>query len=400
MVTTAQSCGVDSDLRKEKVMQYRQFGKLDWKVSALGFGAMRLPVINNDQANVDEPEAIRMIRYAIDHGVNYLDTAYPYHAGNSERIVGRALKDGYREKMRLATKLPARMVESTDDFDRFFNEQLERLDTNKIDFYLLHGLNRRTWPKVRDLGVLRWAEGKIAAGRFDYLGYSFHDDFDVFKEIVDAYDWTFCQVQYNYMDIEIQAGRKGVEYAANKGMAVVVMEPLRGGKLGKQPEPVMKVWDSVSQKRSPAEWALLWVLDQPEISVALSGMSTMEQVVENVKVASRSATGLLTEEELALYDRVRDAYQGLTPIPCTGCEYCMPCPNGVDIPRNFQIYNDAVMYEDMRVGRFYYRGGRIEEEHRAEQCTECSECVDACPQEIDIPEWLKKVHEELGPKSS
>ncbi|HEY41029.1 MAG TPA: aldo/keto reductase [Dehalococcoidia bacterium] len=381
-------------------MQYRQFGRLDWKVSALGFGAMRLPVINNDQANVDEPEAIRMIRYAIDHGVNYLDTAYPYHAGNSERIVGRALKDGYREKMKLATKMPARMVESPNDFDRFFNEQLERLDTDKIDFYLLHGLNRRSWPKVRDLGVLRWAEEKMAAGGFDYLGYSFHDDFDVFKEIVDAYDWTFCQVQYNYMDIEIQAGRKGVEYAANKGLAVVVMEPLRGGKLGRQPEPVMKVWDSASQKRSPAGWALLWVLDQPEISVALSGMSTMEQVVENVKIASRATTGILTDKELALYNGVRDAYQGLSPIPCTSCEYCMPCPNGVDIPRNFQIYNDAVMYEDMRVGRFYYRGGRIEEEQRADQCTECGECLDACPQEIDIPEWLKKVHEELGPRPS
>ena len=379
-------------------MQYRQFGKLDWKVSALGFGAMRLPVINNEQTNVDEPEAIRMIRYAIDHGVNYLDTAYPYHGGNSERIVGRALKDGYREKMKLATKLPARMIESAADFDRIFNEQMERLQTDKIDFYLLHGLNGRSWPKVRDMGVLRWAEEKIAAGRFDYLSFSFHDELDVFKEIVDAYDWTMCQVQYNYMDIEIQAGRKGVEYAANKGLAIVVMEPLRGGKLGQQPEPVMKVWDSVPQKRSPAEWALLWVLDQPEVSVALSGMSTMEQVVENVAVTSRSAPDMLTRDELAVYDRVRDAYQGLCPIPCTSCAYCMPCPNGVDIPRNFQIYNDAVMYNDMRMGRFSYRGGRIEEEQRAEQCTECGECVDACPQEIPIPEWLKKVHEELGPK--
>jgi len=381
-------------------MQYRQFGKLDWKVSALGFGAMRLPVINNEQTNIDEPEAIRMIRYAIDHGVNYLDTAYPYHGGNSERIVGRALKEGYREKMKLATKLPVRMCESADDFDRFFNEQLERLDTDKIDFYLLHGLNGRSWPKVRDMGILRWAEEKMAAGKFDYLGYSFHDELSAFKEIVDAYDWTFCQVQYNYMDIETQAGRKGVEYAANKGLAIVVMEPLRGGKLGKQPEPVMKVWDSASQKRSPAEWALLWVLDQPEISVALSGMSTMEQVVENVQVASRSAPGMLTDEEIKIYDRVREAYEGLSPIPCTACGYCLPCPNGVEIPRNFQIYNDAMMYEDMRIGRFYYRGGRLEDGQRADQCTECGECVEACPQEIDIPEWLKKIHAELGPRQS
>jgi predicted aldo/keto reductase-like oxidoreductase len=379
-------------------VQYRQFGELDWKVSALGFGAMRLPVIDNEQTNVNEPEAIRMIRYAIDHGVNYLDTAYGYHGGNSERIVGLALRDGYRERMKLATKMPVRTVEVAADFDRIFNEQLERLQTDKIDFYLLHGLNGRSWPKARDMGILPWAEEKMSAGQFDYLGFSFHDELDVFKEIVDAYNWTFCQVQYNYMDIEIQAGRKGVEYAANKGLAIVVMEPLRGGKLGQQPESVMKVWESAPQKRSPAEWALLWVLDQPEISVALSGMSTMEQVVENVAVSSRSAPGMLTDEELALYGRVREAYQGMCPIPCTSCEYCMPCPNGVDIPRNFQIYNDAVMYNDMRTGRFYYRGGRIEEEQRADQCIECGECLDACPQEIDIPEWLKKVHAELGPR--
>ena len=379
-------------------MQYRQFGKLDWKASALGFGAMRLPVVDNEQANIDEPEAIRMIRYAIDHGVNYLDTAYPYHGGNSERVVGRALKDGYREKMKLATKMPVRMVESAKDFDRIFSEQLERLQTDKIDFYLLHGLNSRSWPKARDMGVLHWAEEKMAAGRFDYLGFSFHDELDAFKEIVDAYDWTMCQVQYNYMDIETQAGREGVEYAADKGLAIVVMEPLRGGKLGKQPEPVMKVWDSAPQKRSPAEWALLWVLDQPAASVALSGMSTMEQVVENVTVTSRSAPGMLTDEELALYDRVREAYRGLSPIPCTSCGYCLPCPNGVEISRNFEIYNNATMYDDMRVGRFYYRGGRIEEEQRADQCTECGECLDACPQEIPIPEWLTKVHETLGPR--
>ena len=382
-------------------MQYRQFGKLDWKVSALGFGAMRLPVIDKDQANVDEPEAIWMIRYAIDHGVNYLDTAYAYHGGNSERIVGRALKDGYRAKMKLATKMPVRMVESADDFDRIFNEQLERLQTDKVDFYLLHGLNGRSWPQVRDMGVLRWAEDKMATGRFDYFGFSFHDDLAAFKEIVDAYDWTMCQVQYNYMDIETQAGREGVEYAANKGLGVVVMEPLRGGKLANQSESVIKVWDSASLKRSPAEWALLWVLNQPEASLALSGMSTMEQVVENVAVTSRSAPGILTDEELALYERVKEAYQGLNPIPCTSCGYCLPCPSGVEISTIFQLYNEAMMYDDPRTGRFRYRGpGGLEEGQRADQCTECDECVDACPQEIPIPEWLKKVHEELGPRPS
>ena len=288
-------------------MQYRKFGKLDWEVSVLGFGTMRLPLTDENQANVDEPEAIRMIRYAIDHGVNYLDTAYPYHSGKSERIVGRALKDGYRERIKLATKLPTWFVESAKDFDRYFNEQLERLQTDKIDFYLLHGLNGRSWSKVRDLGVLRWAEGMMNDGRFDHLGFSFHDDTDAFKEIIDAYDnWTLGQIQYNYMDVDYQAGRRGLEYAVDKGLAVVVMEPLRGGLLSKKPpEQVAKLWAGAPQKRTPAEWGLLWVWNQPEVSVALSGMSAMEHVVENVAVADRSRPGTLTADELELIDQVR-----------------------------------------------------------------------------------------------
>ncbi len=381
-------------------MQYRRFGKLDWEGSVLGFGAMRLPLTDSDPANVDEAESSRMLRYAIDHGVNYVDTAYGYHAGRSESIVGRALLGGYREKVKLATKLPVHLVESVSDFDRFLNEQLERLQT-KIDFYLLHGLNKHSWSKVRDLGVLSWAEGAMADGRFDHLGFSFHDELDVFEEIVDGYDnWTLCQIQYNYMDVDYQAGRRGLEYAANKGLAVVVMEPLRGGRLAKEPpEQVAKVWASASWKRTSAEWGLLWVWNQPEVSVALSGMSAMEQVVENVAVADRSGPGMLTADELALFDRVREVYHGLSPIPCTGCGYCMPCPNGVEISRIFQIYSEAILYDDPRTGRFRYRGpGGLKEEQRADQCTECGECLAVCPQEIDIPEWLQKAHVLLGPK--
>lgn len=382
-------------------MKYRKFGKLDWKVSALGFGAMRLPLTDSDTANIDEPEATRMIRYAIDHGVNYLDTAYPYHSGQSERLVGRALRDGYREKIKLATKLPARAVESAQDFDRFFNEQLERLQDEKIDFYLLHGLNSRSWRKVRDLGVLQWAEGKIASGCIDYLGFSFHDDYEVFKEIVDGYDnWTLSQVLYNYMDVDNQAGRRGVEYAANKGLAVVVMEPLRGGRLSTEPhEQVAKVWKSAPQNRSLAEWALRWVWNWPEVSVALSGMSEMVQVVENVTVAERCGPGTLTADELVLIDRVCEAYRGLSPIPCTNCGYCLPCPNGVAISSIFQIYNEVMMHDAPRVGRFRYGGpGGLREDQRADQCIECGECVDACPQEIPIIEWLQKSHALLKPK--
>lgn len=382
-------------------MQYRKFGKLDWEVSVLGFGAMRLPTIDGKPENIDEPLAKRMIRYAIDHGVNYLDTAYPYHGGQSERVVGRVLKDGYREKIKLATKMPVRMVEKAEDFDRFFNEQRERLQVDKFDFYLLHGLRSTSWPNVRDMGILRWAEDKMSKGLFDYLGFSFHDEFDLFKDIVDSYDnWTLSQVQYNYVDVDYQAGRRGVEYAAGKGLAVVVMEPIRGGRLSKEPtEQVAKVWRSAPQKRSLAEWALLWVWNQPEISVALSGMSAMEQVVENVAVASRSRPGILTADELALIGRVREAYRGSTPIPCTACEYCMPCPNGVEIPRIFEMYNEATVYGDLQRERSRYQGqgpGGLTEEQRADQCIECEKCLEACPQNILIPDWLKKAHALLG----
>jgi len=378
-------------------MQYRRFGKLDWEVSVLGFGAMRLPLVDKETGKVDEPESIRMMRYAVDHGVNYIDTAYPYHAGQSEVTVGNTLKDGYREKVKVATKLPVWLVEDEEGFDRHLNEQLERLQIEKIDFYLLHGLNSKTWPKVRDLGVIRWAEGAMADGRFDYLSFSFHDNFEAFKQIVDDYDnWTLVQVQYNYMDVDYQAGRRGVEYAANKGLAVVVMEPIRGGRLAKAPGPVAEVWESTTQKHSPAEWALLWVWNQPEVSVVLSGMSTMEQVMENVAIADRARPGILTAEELARVDRAREAYKGLAPIPCTNCRYCMPCSSGVEISRIFQIYNEAVMYESPRAARWAY--GELKEEQRADQCTGCGECMDACPQEMDIPEWLEKAHMFLAPK--
>ena len=356
---------------------------------------------DKNPANVDEAESIRLIRYAIDHGVNYVDTAYPYHAGRGEPTVGRALQDGYRDKVKLATKLPSWFIESPKDYDRYLNEQLERLLTDRIDFYLLHGLNREYWPKLRDLGVLRWAEAAMADGRIGYLGFSFHDDFEVFKEIVDAYDnWTLCQIQYNYMDIDYQAGTRGLKYAADKGLAVVIMEPLRGGQLSKQPPgQVAKLWAMARQKRTPAEWALLWVWNHPEVSVVLSGMSAMGHVVENLAIADRSGAGILTPDDLALIDRVREAYCQLSPIPCTNCGYCMPCPHGVEIPRIFELYNEAIIYDDPSTSRFLYRGSTgLKEEQRADQCVECGECVEACPQQIPIPEWLQKAHALLGPR--
>ncbi|MGD8465024.1 MAG: aldo/keto reductase [Anaerolineae bacterium] len=377
-------------------MQYRTFGKLDWQPSALGFGAMRLPTIDDDPAQIDEPVATRMIRYAIDQGVNYVDTAYPYHQQAGEPCVGRALQDGYRERVKLATKLPVWLVEKAEDFDRYLNEQLERLQTEQIDFYLLHGLNGDRWPEVRDLGVLRWAEGAIADGRISHLGFSFHDEYEVFKEIVDASDlWLFCQIQYNFMDVDYQAGRKGLEYAADRGLAVVVMEPIRGGRLAKSvPPSVQAIWDSSPVQRTPADFALQWVWNQPQVSLVLSGMSEMQHVEENLVSAGRSGPGTLSAEELAVVERVRAEYEKLCPIPCTDCKYCLPCPSGVNIPRVFEIYNDLMMYGDENRAQMVYNMF-MKEDERANLCIECGECLDKCPQMIEIPDWLAKTHEVL-----
>jgi predicted aldo/keto reductase-like oxidoreductase len=379
-------------------MQYRKFGKLDWKCSALGFGAMRLPTTDANTTHVDESEAIRMIRYAVDHGVNYVDSAYMYHGGVSEKVVGKALQNGYRQKVKMVTKLPLQMVNSVQDADRILHEQLEKLQIPRLDFYLFHGLNSMSWPKVKEFGLLQWAEKKMAEGLFSNIGFSFHDEFPVFKNIIDSYDnWVLSQVQYNYMDINKQAGMQGVKYAASKGLAVVVMEPIRGGLLSrKPPEKVANLWASAPQVRTLAEYALLWVWNQPEVALALSGMSNIEQVIENVAVADRSGTGMMNAVELALIDKVRDTYKGLNPVPCTKCRYCMPCPNGVEIPNIFELYNDAVAFDVIDMGRFRYNGPfGLKPEQKADKCIECGKCVEACPQKIAIPDWLKKIHKEL-----
>jgi uncharacterized protein len=380
-------------------MQYRKFPQIGWKPSALGFGAMRLPTMDGNPANVNYPEATQIIRYAIDHGVNYLDTAYFYHGGHSETAVGKALEGGYRQKIKLATKFPAMEVKSREDFDPAFDRQLKRLQTDKVDFYLLHGLHRPVWERLRDMGIISWLEGKVKQGCLEYLGFSFHDDLDYFKTIVDAYDnWTFCQVHFNYMDVDYQAGRRGIEYAAGKDLGVIIMEPLRGGQLAqKPPEEVARVWASARVQRSPVEWALRWIWNYPQVSLILSGMSSMDQVVENVGIAGHAGNSHLGPEEFALIDRVRQAYQGLCPVPCTGCRYCMPCSNGVEIPTIFRIYREGTMYKDTRMARMRYNGGfwGVKTDQDAHNCVECGQCSEKCPQHIDIPEWLKKVHQEL-----
>jgi predicted aldo/keto reductase-like oxidoreductase len=375
-------------------MQYRTFGSLDWKISALGFGAMRLPTLSSREI-VDEPEAIRMLRYAIDHGVNYVDTAYPYHGGHSELVVGRALRDGYRERVHLATKLPVPRVESPDDFDRFLDEQLEKLGTSYVDVYLFHGLRRPRWETVLKHGLLARADRALADGRIRHLGFSFHDSLATFKEIIASYDnWTMCQIQYNYMSEDLQAGTAGLEYAADKGLAIVVMEPLLGGRLVTAPAEVHAAWDAAQVHRTPAEWALSWLWSKPEVSVVLSGMSTMQQVEDNVAYASRSSVGMFTTQDLEAVARARDAYNRLCPVPCTGCRYCMPCPNGVAIPEVFTVFNSGVMFSNMDHPRGNYAS--MPEEQRASSCVQCRTCEALCPQSIPISQWMPIVHQILG----
>jgi uncharacterized protein len=377
-------------------MHYRKFGNLDIQVSALGFGCMRLPVIDGKSGNIDQGEAIRMIRYAIDQGVNYIDTAYGYHEKMSEIVTGKALLDGYREKVNLATKLPVWLVNETADFDKLLNEQLGKLQTDHIDFYLMHALNQDSWKKVVSLDLLSRAEAAVADGRIRHIGFSFHDNLDTFKEIIDGFNhWDFCQIQYNYMDVENQAGTEGLRYAAAKGLGVVIMEPLLGGKLARNIPAVEPIWQSAAVQRTPADWALQWLWNQPEVSLVLSGMSTMPQVEENLASARASGVGMLTPEDAVVIASVREKIEQLSPIPCTKCEYCLPCPNGVAIPRNFAVYNEGAMYHAPDEARRAYKQW-IEDEFKAERCLQCAECESKCPQKITISSWMPIVDEVLG----
>ena len=385
-------------------MLYRKLGNCKQEVSVLGFGCMRLPVVGgtgkaadiwDPKKPIDNPLAIDMIQCAVDQGVNYFDTAFIYHGGKSEVVLGKAIKD-CREKIMVATKLPAWMVKNPEDFGSFLNKQLARLDSSYLDFYLLHGLNRPLWQSMKEMGALEYLEKQLTNGRIRYAGFSFHDDVEIFKEIVDGFDWTLAQIQYNYFDEHYQAGKEGLEYAASKGIGVVIMEPLRGGKLTDAiPEEVQKIWESAQKQRSPAEWALRWVWNHPEVSTALSGMSTMEQLEENIAIAEDATPNSLSEGELALISQATAVYKNMLKIDCTGCAYCMPCPNGVNIPMNFSIYNDTFMFKDAEISYLLYNH-MLAPEQRASNCQECGECQDHCPQQLDIMEKLKAVHEKLS----
>jgi len=375
-------------------------------VSILGFGAMRLPLVGGTEKptdsfdparTIDEEETARMIEYAIRYGVNYFDTAYNYHGGKSEVVLGKILKP-HRDRVIIATKLPVFLVKERGDFDRFLDEQLRRLQTPCLDFYLLHGLNAKTWESSKGMDVLPFLDRAKSDGRVRHVGFSFHDTLAVFKEIADAYDWTMCQIQYNYLDEQYQAGKEGLKYAASRGIGVAVMEPLRGGKLARVPPTVERPLDSSVEKRRPAEWGLRWAWNHSEVGTVLSGMSTLDQVQENIRFAEEGRADSLSADDLAIVRRARKAYRRLLKVDCTGCAYCMPCSSGVNIPMNFSLYNDVMTFSDP-TGVMVYNAFMLPEQ-RASACVDCGECEEKCPQHIPIREELKKVHATLYRESS
>jgi len=357
---------------------------------------MRLPVIGDDSAKIDEAETSRMIAYAVEHGVNYLDTAWPYHREQSEPFVGKFLQENnLRDKIYLATKLPQWYVESREDCDKYLDKQLEKLRTDHIDFYLVHSLGKQSWEKLLGLGIREFLDTIKKDGRALHVGFSFHDDQENYFPIVDGYDWEFTQVMVNYMDEDFQAGTKGLEYAASKGLDVIAMEPLRGGKLTKKiPPSIRKMLDESGINRTPAEVALRWVWNKPEVSTVLSGMTTMEHVVENVRIAETALPGSITCEEIDIIEQIKKLYRERTEIDCTDCRYCLPCPHNVAIPQIFSAYNDYHIYGDEKMSRLSYQMF-VDDENKADKCEECRECEEKCPQNLEIVENLKKAHEAL-----
>jgi uncharacterized protein len=374
-------------------MLYRQLKKAGIDLSILGFGCMRLPTIGHKPEKIDVQKATRLLHYSINHGVNYVDTAYFYHAavfgqrGESEPFVGNALSGGWRKKVHLATKMPLFQLRQKEQMDTFLKEQLERLKTNYLDFYLLHGLNGELWDRMRDLGVREFLNKKKAEGKFRFPAFSFHGKAEDFIHICDEYDWTFAQIQYNYMDIDFQAGYKGLKYAADKGIGIVVMEPLKGGKLAqKLPAEMTSVFSTSAIKRSPAEWALRFVWNEAGVSSLLSGMNNMEQLIENIKVANDGIPDSLGKDELLMFDTLRNAMGARIKADCTDCRYCMPCASGVDIPDVLATLNSAAVWNDPNT----WLTGYIRINGKASKCTECKECEEVCPQELPISTLMKE----------
>ncbi len=375
-------------------MQYRILPRTGEKLSALGYGCMRLP---QKDGGIDKEAATRQIRYAIDHGVNYLDTAYMY--GGSEAFLGECiLKDGYREKVKVATKLPCGMISSREDMDRLFQEEMERLGLDCIDFYLLHSMNGELWDSMVSLGIIDFMSRLRETGRVCHIGFSFHGANKDFKRMIDAYDWDFVQVQFNFLDENFQAGIDGIRYAHSKSLGVMIMEPLRGGVLTHNiPQEVQDIYDHAFVKRTPAEWALRWVWNHPEITVVLSGMNEDDNVRENIRIAETALPESMSEEELTVIADVKSHYHFR--IGCTGCSYCMPCPVGINIPLAFSHWNINGI-EGGDAGRMFHAvmagvSTSDGETHWVTDCRECGLCEKKCPQQLPIRESLKQLHKDM-----
>lgn len=375
-------------------MEKRKLEKLGIETSLLGFGCMRFPVLENGK--IDEPEAERMLDKAIAEGVNYIDTAYPYHDGESELVVGRVLKKYDRKSFYLATKLPVWFVNTVEDVDRLLNEQLNKLQTEYIDFYLMHAMNKERWDNMLKIGCVERLVQLKEEGKIKYLGFSFHDSYEAFEEILTYRDWDFAQIQLNYMDINEQAGIKGYKLAEERGIPLVIMEPIKGGSLAAFAPEIMDKFAMLDPNATPASFALRWVGTFPNIKVILSGMSTMEQVEDNLKTFTDFKP--LSEKEQEVIAEVRSVLESRVRNGCTGCRYCMPCPAGVDIPGCFSAWNTYYAYQNYNVVKWNWEEG-IGEEHQAKNCIKCGKCEAACPQKISIRQDLEKAQKDLENKA-
>ena len=376
-------------------MKYRTMGKLGIQTSAFGLGCMRFNGAASEDSVIDEEKAIRLIRQAIDGGVTYLDTAYVYLDKTSEIVLGKALRDGYRDRVNIATKMPAEFVHNREETEALLESELKKLQTDHIDFYLMHGINREKWEYFKSIGAPEFFDDMKKAGKIRYKCFSFHGPYDEFEYILKDCDWDMVQIQYNFMDINNQAGTKGLELAGSLGIPVVIMEGMLGGRLAKAPDNVQALYDAFQVKRTPVEWAFRWLCNHPEVSVVLSGCNEAEQIAENLRIFDTVEAGIMTAEELQLIDDVRAAYISRTKIGCTGCRYCMPCPNGVDIPGVFSVWNNFSLYQidpktDWGMTTIRKNGSG------ADKCIACGACEAACPQHLSIIEGLQDAWKDIG----